>query len=148
VQGHPTVDHQVLPGDEPGQIRAEKHDDVGDVLWFPDAPRGRLIQKDRTWSGKLSSNGEVKPVLIMPGETALTLIAGAYSSAAVAVRAATPAFDAAYGASPADGRVPLIDAVLTMLPPPRASITGAAARMPCHTPVRLTLTNRSHSSGW
>jgi len=52
----------------------------------------------------------------MPGETALTRIVGAYSRAAVAVRAATPALDAAYGASPADGRVPLIEAVLTMLP--------------------------------
>ena len=46
---------------------------------------------------------------IIPGDTALTRIVGAYSSAAEAVSAATAALAAAYGASPAAGRVPEID---------------------------------------
>ena len=42
-------------------------------------------------------------VRIIPGETALTRMEGAYSNAADAVRAATAALDAAYGPSPAAG---------------------------------------------
>ena len=61
----------------------------------------------------------------MPGDTALTRIVGAYSSAAVAVSAATAALAAAYGASPADGRVPEIDAVDTIAPPPDSRMSGA-----------------------
>ena len=83
----------------------------------------------------------------MPGDTALTLMVGPYSRAADAVSAATAALLAAYGPSPAAGRVPLIDAVLTIAPPPPASRCGTAARMPAHTPVRLTRRTRSHSDG-
>ena len=57
-------------------------------------------------------------VRIIPGATALTRISGPYSSAALAVIAATPALAAEYAASPAAGRVPLIDDVLTIAPPP------------------------------
>ena len=66
----------------------------------------------------------------MPGDTALTRIVGAYSSAAEHVSAATAALAAAYGASPAAGRVPEIDAVDTIAPPPPASMIGATALMP------------------
>ncbi len=83
----------------------------------------------------------------MPGDTALTRMDGAYSSAADAVSAATAALLAAYGPSPAAGRVPLMDAVLTMEPPPPCSRCGAAARIPAQTPVRLTRSTRSHSAG-
>src|SRR5205809_556081 len=63
-----------------------------------------------------------------PGATALTRIPrGPYSRAADWVRAATAAFAAAYGPSPGDGRTPLIEAVLTMLPPPADSRWGRAA---------------------
>ena len=84
-------------------------------------------------------------VWIMPGETALTRIVGAYSSAALAVSATTAAFAAEYGASPADGR-PEIDAVLTIAPPPPARMCGTAALKPWKTPVRLRSTMRRHSS--
>src|ERR1043166_1951372 len=88
----------------------------------------------------------VSPVWIIPGDTAFTRIVGAYSSAAVAVSATTAALAAEYGASPAAGRVPLIDAVLTMLPPPDARMSGAGARIPKKTPLRLRRTMRSHSA--
>ena len=71
---------------------------------------------------------------IIPGDTALTRIVGAYSSAAVAVSAATAALAAEYGASPAAGRVPEIDAVDTIAPPPAARMSGAAALKPWNTP--------------
>ena len=74
------------------------------------APRGRA----RAARGAASVSG----VAIMPGDTALTRIVGAYSSAADAVSATTAALAAAYGASPAAGRVPEIDAVDTIAPPP------------------------------
>ena len=53
-------------------------------------------------------------VRIIPGETELTRIVGAYSSAAFAVSAMTAALAAEYGASPAAGRVPEIEAVETI----------------------------------
>ena len=59
-------------------------------------------------------------VRIIPGDTALTRMRGAYSSAALAVSATTATFAAEYGASPAAGRVPEIDAVDTIAPPPDA----------------------------
>ncbi len=76
------------------------------------------------------SSSSVIAVWIIPGDTALTRIVGAYSSAADAVSAATAAFPAAYGASPAAGRVPEIDAVETIAPPPPSSMIGATAFMP------------------
>ena len=82
----------------------------------------------------------------MPGDTAFTRIVGAYSSAAFAVSATIAAFAAEYGASPADGRVPEIDAVLTIAPPPPARMCGTAALKPWKTPVRLRSTMRRHSS--
>ena len=82
----------------------------------------------------------------MPGETALTRTVGAYSSAADAVSAATAAFAAAYGASPAAGRVPEIDAVDTIAPPPDSRMSGATALKPWNTPVRFKLTMRCHSA--
>src|ERR1019366_4011145 len=55
----------------------------------------------------------VNPVWIIPGDTALTRTVGAYSSAAVAVSAATAAFAAAHRAAPAldDQGPPLPEAV-------------------------------------
>ena len=91
----------------------------------------------RASSPGTAHSGSVSFVAMDPGEIALTRIDGAYSNAAVAVSATTPAFAAAYGASPAAGRTPLIDAVLTMLPPPLERISGAAALMPLNTPVRF-----------
>ena len=85
-------------------------------------------------------------VRIMPGEIELTRTVGPYSSAAFAVSAMTAALDAEYGASPAAGRVPLIDAVLTIRPSPLASRCGMQARKPWKTPVRLIATSRFHSS--
>ncbi len=84
----------------------------------PIRPAGVPFSKRATWSGKTSNIGSVMVVRIMPGDTALTRMDGAYSDAAGAVSAATAALLAVYGPSPAAGRVPLIDAVLTMAPPP------------------------------
>src|SRR3954447_20314708 len=83
----------------------------------------------------------------MPGDPGVTRMGGPYSMAAPAVMAATPALAAEYGASPGDGRVPLIDAVLTMLPRPADRLLGTAARMPLTTPFKLIRTMRSNSSG-
>jgi len=74
--------------------------------------------------------GSVSAVRIIPGATELTRMRGPYSSAADAVMAATPALAAEYGASPAAGRVPLIDAVETTLPVPALHRWGMAARKP------------------
>ena len=93
-----------------------------------------------------SRSSSVIGVAIIPGDTALTRIDGAYSSAADAVSAATAAFAAAYGASPAAGRVPEIDAVDTIAPPPDSRMSGATALNPWNTPVRLSVTMRCHSA--
>ena len=71
----------------------------------------------------------VRGVSISPGDTQLTLMAGAYSTAAVIVRLTRPAFAAEYGASPGKGRNAFSDALLTTQPPPEESISGMTARM-------------------
>ena len=105
VQRHPAVDHDVLAGDEAGEVGAEEHDDVGDVVGRADPGERRLGRScaPRGRARAPRAAGAVSGVAIIPGDTALTRIVGAYSSAAVAVSAATAAFAAAYGASPADG---------------------------------------------
>src|SRR3954469_21282002 len=87
----------------------------------------------------------VSGVAIKPGDTQLTRIVGAYSTAAVIVRFTTPAFAAEYGASPDSGRCAFRDALLTMLPPPDSSIRGMAARMQWKVPVRFTASTSAHS---
>ena len=76
---------------------------------------------------------------INPGDTQLTRIFGAYSSAASIVSEITPAFAAEYGPSNRVGRTPHTDAWFTMQPP-RSRISGTAARMPWNVPARLTPT--------
>ena len=97
VQGHPAVDHDVLPGDEAGQVGAQEHDDVGDVVGLPDPGEGRLRRHGVAASspGSLEQRARSAGVAIIPGDTALTRIVGAYSSAADAVSAATAALAAA-----------------------------------------------------
>jgi hypothetical protein len=107
---------------------------------------GVFSRKASIRSGNIFS-GSVSLVSIIPGETAFTRTVGAYSKAATAVSATIPALADAYGASPADGRVPEIDAVLTIAPPPASAISGAAARIPLNTPVRCTPTMSPHASG-
>src|SRR5438105_15789294 len=76
------------------------------------------------------SSGVVIADRTAPGATALTrILRGPYSRAADCVRAATAAFAAAYGPSPGEGRTPLTQAVLTMLPPAAASRWGPADRL-------------------
>src|SRR5215813_10533567 len=94
----------------------------------------------------MPNSGSVSAVRIIPGEIELARIVGPYSSAALAVSAMTAALAALYGASPAAGRVPLIDAVLTIRPSPLASRWGTQARNPWKTPVRLIATSRFHSA--
>ena len=71
---------------------------------------------------------DVRSVAIIPGDTQLARIVGAYSRAAVAVRFTTPALAALYGASPWSGRVALRVATVTRLPAPASSRIGMAAR--------------------
>ena len=44
VEREAAVDHDVLAGDEPGEVRAEEHDDVGDVLGLAD-PADRACRR-------------------------------------------------------------------------------------------------------
>src|SRR3954468_1690748 len=76
----------------------------------------------------------VSGVAMSPGDTQLTRIVGAYSTAAVIVRFTTAAFAAEYGASPDNGRSALSDALLTMLPPPPSSMRGITARRQWNVP--------------
>src|SRR4051794_5753127 len=113
----------------------------------PTRANGVLSVMCCSWPRPRSSSSKwVIGVAIIPGDTALTRIDGAYSSAADAVSAATAAFAAAYGASPAAGRVPEIDAVDTTAPPPDSKISGATALNPWNTPVRFRVTMRCHSA--
>ncbi len=61
----------------------------------PIRPSGVFSTIRSVMSGNPSSSGAVRPVAIIPGETALALIVGAYSSATDEQNAATPAFAAA-----------------------------------------------------
>src|SRR5581483_9038924 len=88
----------------------------------------------------------VSGVSMSPGDTQLTRIAGAYSSAAVIVRLTTPALAAEYGASPESGCTTLADALLTMHPRPDSSMSGITARMQLNVPVRFTARTSAHSS--
>ena len=84
------------PVDEAGQVGAEEDDHVSDVLGFADPPDGRpRLEALGPDSGMNSNIWAVMVVRIIPGETALTRIDGAYSRAADAVRAATAALLAA-----------------------------------------------------
>src|SRR3954447_18278505 len=89
--------------------------------------------------------GAVSGVSIMPGATQLARIAGASSSAALAVNAITPAFTAEYGPSPRVGRRPVSDAFVTMLPPPPSTMIWPAARIVLNVPVRFTPTSSANS---
>ncbi len=65
-----------------------------------------------------------------PGATQLTRTVGPYSSAPLLVSAITPALAAEYAASLRVGVIPETDALFTIAPPPLASMSGTAARMP------------------
>ncbi len=95
VQGQTPIDDDVLSGDEPGQVGAQEHDHIGNVIGFPDAAQGVLLVKRSRWWGRNCNNGSVNAVSIIPGEIEFTRICGPYSRAADAVSAATPALAAA-----------------------------------------------------
>ena len=89
---------------------------------------------------------DVSAVAIMPGDTQLARMVGAYSRAVVRVRLTTAALAALYGASPCSGRLALRLATVTTLPPPPSRSSGIAARSVWKVPSRFTPTTRRHSS--
>src|SRR5436190_21621464 len=82
-----------------------------------------------------------------PGATALTVIPYfAHSAPRLWVSVVTPAFAAAYAASPREPERPATDVTLTILPARWRIITRPAAWQKRNTPVRLVLTIASHSA--
>lgn len=82
-----------------------------------------------------------------PGQMQLTRIESlANSTAAVRVRLITAAFAALYACGPAPARMPAIEAVEMIEPPPTARIGTMACLMPRKTPRSSTAWVRSQSS--
>ena len=78
---------------------------------MPDSAAGLplRVRRDHRGQGRVDHPGAPRS---WPGRW------GASSSAALAVSAITPAFAAEYGPSPVVGRMPVSEALVTMLPPP------------------------------
>ena len=148
VQGQPAVNHDVLPGHEPGQVGAQEDHDVGHVLGLADPADRRPLLEALHLVGHELEPGRGHGRADHPGDTALTRIDGAvlqrsrrrqrrHGRLAGRVRPFSRR-----RSGPADGR--------------RAHDGAAAARQqvrarrrgcPAQTPVRLTRSTRSHSAG-
>src|SRR6266511_1825356 len=86
-------------------------------------------------------------VSVRPGATALHRIPRApYCEATDFVNRTTPALDAPYAARTPRPTKPSTEAVLTIEPPPRASMCGIACLQPMNWPFRLTATSRSKTA--
>src|SRR6266446_8877736 len=99
-------------------------------------------------SGLLVRASSINGVRIYPGHTAFTRIPDlAYSSAAVFVNPTTPCLLALYTPDRLqEPTKPMMDAVLTMAPPPCVHIWIISYFMHNHTPFRLMLMTRSQLS--
>ena len=88
-----------------------------------------------TKSGMAATKGSRIGVRMVPGLTALMRIPfAAYSKAAARVSQATPCLPAMQAAAPGVPTNPQMEALLTMAPPPCASMRGISQRMHCQTP--------------
>src|SRR5262245_33248629 len=88
-----------------------------------------------------------RPVRIGPGHTALMVIPRAeYTTAICRVSPTTPCLAATYAAPPPVPLRPATEAMLTMRPRPRGSISRSARLQPRKTPVRSMSMTRRHSA--
>src|ERR1700719_1062190 len=128
-------------------IRAQKDDDVRDLLRLAPAPLRNARQHRRfgTGSGRLYPIGQ--GVWTSPGATAFTRIPWvANCSAADFVRPDTPCLLATLLTVPAAPTRPTTETLLTIAPFPRFSISGISYFMQSQTPVRLIAMTRCQSS--
>src|SRR5436305_5369829 len=115
----------------------------------PTRPIGWSWNACATKSGYLALTDAVSGVPTNDGHTALTrMFFLTYSIAAFFVRPATPCLATTYAAAPGSATRPAADAVLTIDPPPSASMILISCAMHLHTDLRLMFMAMSQSSSF
>ena len=110
-------------------------------------PRGTsLLTSESLNSGVVRDS--ISGVSTPPGQTVFTVMRESASSQARCwLRPATPCLEAVYSALPKKAiRIPAVEAMFTMRPPPCFIICGMTAWQQRNTPLRFTPSTRSHCS--